>query len=383
MFSLNEACALARETDVAAALAALERYLADASGPERFRKSRNSPDARQEREGYGGLATLGIPAAILPESHGGSGLAAAAVALLGERFGRALAREPFVETMVLPGALALALDHRATAEAMAGGGIHAVAWQESAFERPGRGALAAALQGDGGRFRLAGAKRFVAGARAADVLLVLAQAGGEPVLVRVETATPGIERCDKVLADGTCWSDVRFDCALAADAVLARGPAALAALRRAIDLANLALAGQLYGLQSRILEMTLDYLATRVQFDQPIGSFQALQHRAVDLYTHAQIARYLIGEAVDALAQGADAAALEVYASRAKARAADSGHRIAREGIQMHGGIGFSDEYDLGLYVKRLLVLSAWLGNADWHRRRLAMLMPLDQAGVE
>ena len=102
----------------------------------------------------------------------------------------------------------------------------------------------------------------------------------------------------------------------------------------------------------------------------------------MDLYTHAQIARFLIGEAVDAAVAQAPAHDLEVYASRAKARAADVALRIAKEGIQMHGGIGFSDEYDLGLYVKRILVMSAWLGGADWHRRHLAAIDPLAEGGM-
>lgn len=383
MFSLNAACALAREPDVAAALEALGRYLAGASGAERFRKARNSPDATPDREGYRGLAALGIPSAVVPEAQGGSGMPASAVALLAERFGHALAREPFVENIVLPGALAQALDQPGILDAMAAGRVHAVAWQEAAYDRPGVEAIATALRPDAGSQRLVGRKRFVAGARAGDRLLVLALAEGAPVIVSVDAQAAGIARHDKVLADGTCWSDVTFDVAVAVGDVLATGDSVLPALQRAIALANLALAGQLHGLQSRILEMTLDYLATRVQFDQPIGSFQALQHRAVDLYTHSQITRYLIGEAVDALAQGAGDDALESWASRAKARAADAAQRIAKEGIQMHGGIGFSDEYDLGLYVKRVLVLSAWLGNADWHRRRLVELMPLDAEGAE
>jgi len=382
VFALKDASALAREPDVAAAIDAVDRYLAVASGPGRFRKSRNSGDAEPEREGYRGLADVGLTTALLPEASGGSGFAPGAAALVAERLGRSLAREPFVENIVLPVSLALALRSSAMMETTAKGDVACLAWQEAPFARPYAGAIAASLGREGRYLRLRGGKRFVMGARASTCMYVLATLDGQPAIAMVDSAADGVKRHDKPLADGSCWSDVAFDTLLEEAAVVARGGEVMGALCTALDLANLALAGQLYGLQTRILEMTLEYLGMRVQFDQPIGSFQALQHRAVDLYTHAQITRFLVGEAVDAFTAGATGRALEVYASRAKARSADAGLRIAKEGIQMHGGIGFSDEHDLGLYVKRILVLSAWLGNADWHRRRLAAIEPLAQGGL-
>jgi alkylation response protein AidB-like acyl-CoA dehydrogenase len=217
------------------------------------------------------------------------------------------------------------------------------------------------------------------GARASTRLLVLASIEGEPAILSVPAGKT--TRKDKRLADGSAWADIEFDAMMEPSAVLARGDACLRALTYALDLTNLAIAGVLHGLQSRILAMTLEYLGTREQFGQPLGTFQTLQHRAVDLYNHAQIARFLIGEAVDAVGHDVPAATLAAYASRAKARTADSAARIAKEGIQMHGAIGFSDEYDLGLYVKRVLVLSAWLGGATCHRRRYAALDALDGEG--
>ncbi len=382
MFSLTEASALAREPEVAAALDAVDRYLAGTSGPARFRAARNSPDAVPDREAYAGLAEVGVTSAIVPEEMGGSGLAPGAAALIAERLGRALAREPFIENVVLPVGLGLALSSRSLMDAITKGEILCVAWQEGPFARPGVTPVATRLERDGRGLRLSGRKRFVMGARASSGMLVLAEIEGSHAIASVPPATAGVARQDKSLADGTCWSDIDFDVWLKERDVIARGDEVVPALSSAIDLANIAIAGMLYGLQSRILELTLEYLGTRVQFDQPIGSFQALQHRAVDLYTHAQIARFLIGEAVDSAVRGAPAHVLEAYASRTKARASDSGQRIAKEGIQMHGGIGYSDEYDLGLYVKRILVLSAWLGNADWHRRHLAAIDPLGDGGM-
>ncbi len=382
MFSLTEASALAREPDVAAALDAVDRYLAAASGPARFRATRNIREATPDRDAYAGLAEVGVPSAMVPEDMGGSGLAPGAAALIAERLGRALAREPFIENVVLPVGLGLGLRSHALMDAITKGEILCVAWQEGPFTRPGMSPAATRLERDDGGLRLSGHKRFVMGARASGRMLVLADMGGASAIASVTADTAGVVRQDKSLADGTCWSDIGFDVPLREQDVIARGESVVPALCSAIDLANTAIAGMLYGLQTRILELTLEYLGTRVQFDQPIGSFQALQHRAVDLYTHAQIARFLVGETVDTAAHGVPPRVLEVYASRAKARASDSGLLIAKEGIQMHGGIGFSDEYDLGLYVKRILVLSAWLGNADWHRRHLAAIDPLGEGAI-
>ena len=382
MHSLKEASATAREPDIAATIDAVDRYLLAASGPARFRQARNSADAAVDVAAYGGLAVLGLAQAVVPEAQGGSGLPPGVVALVAERLGHALAREPYAENIVLPVALLMALPAQpsvaALLEASGNGEILCVAWQEGAFDLPSEGSIATTLTCEGAGLRLKGTKRFVMGARASTRLVVLATLEGKPTLVCVPSSKA--QRHDKALADGTCWSELEFDALLADSDILARGPDCLPALTRALDLTNLCIAGLLHGLQSRILELTLEYLNTRVQFDKPLGAFQALQHRAVELYNHAQITRFLLGEAIDATTAEVPAETLAAYASRAKARASDAALRIAKEGIQMHGGIGFSDEYDLGLYVKRILVLSAWLGGAEWHRRRYAAL---ESAGIE
>jgi alkylation response protein AidB-like acyl-CoA dehydrogenase len=120
--------------------------------------------------------------------------------------------------------------------------------------------------------------------------------------------------------------------------------------------------------------MSLDYLRTRVQFGKPIGAFQALQHRAVDLHIHGELASAVLEEALAVLDRGPAAPARAAAASRVKARCAEAATRITREAIQFHGAIGFTDEFDAGLYLKRALVLTAWLGGATWHRRRYARL---------
>lgn len=378
MYSLKEASATAREPDIAATIDAVDRYLLAASGPARFRQARNSADAAVDVAAYGGLAVLGLAQAVVPEAQGGSGLPPGIVALVAERLGHSLAREPYAENVVLPVALLMALGATTRLDTVGRGEILCVAWQEGPFDLPRTESIRTTLVPEGPGLRLKGSKRFVMGARASTSLLVLATLEGKPTLVCVPSSKA--QRHDKALADGTCWSDLEFDTLLADSDIVARGPACLPALTRALDLTNLCIAGMLHGLQSRILELTLEYLNTRVQFDKPLGAFQALQHRAVELYNHAQITRFLLGEAIDATTADVPAETLAAYSSRAKARASDAALRIAKEGIQMHGGIGFSDEYDLGLYVKRILVLSAWLGGTEWHRRRYASL---ESVGIE
>jgi alkylation response protein AidB-like acyl-CoA dehydrogenase len=150
-----------------------------------------------------------------------------------------------------------------------------------------------------------------------------------------------------------------------------------AALDQALDEATVMNAVELLALMSRMRAMTLDYIKTRVQFGKPIGSFQVLQHRAVDMLIQEELAQAVIGEAVAALdAPETTPQQRASIASRAKARAAESLTQISRESIQLHGGIAVTDEYDLSLYVNRALALVPWLGNALAHRRRYVRLNP-------
>ena len=128
------------------------------------------------------------------------------------------------------------------------------------------------------------------------------------------------------------------------------------------------------GVIEATLNMTLEYMRNRVQFGKAIGTFQALQHRAADLYIQQELVRAVLGDAVQTLDSNANVEDCSKIASRCKSRSSEAGLRITREAIQLHGAIGFTDEYDLGLYVKRALVLSAWLGNSTAHRRRFALL---------
>jgi alkylation response protein AidB-like acyl-CoA dehydrogenase len=133
----------------------------------------------------------------------------------------------------------------------------------------------------------------------------------------------------------------------------------------------------------RMLAMTLDYLRTRKQFGRPIGSYQALQHRAVDLFIQQELSSAVLAHALTELDRGIAGTERAQLAARVKARCSEAALTIAREAVQMHGAIGVTDEHDLGLYLQRTLVLSAWLGNAAQQRRRFAALSRRDAAGAK
>ncbi|MFO1266981.1 MAG: acyl-CoA dehydrogenase [Rubrivivax sp.] len=241
---------------------------------------------------------------------------------------------------------------------------------------------------DGVGWRLNGRKRFVAGAAAAGGFVVSARTPQGLGLFWIAADAPGVTLTHEWRADQTPSGVLDFaDVRVPSQHVLAAGENGdLALLARAFDEACVLAAAEMLGVAEAALQMALAYMRTRVQFGRPIGSFQALQHKAADLYVQQELLRAVLQDAVRTLAgsspgTGADAAdaATEarertMTASRCKARASDAGLRITREVIQLHGAIGFTDEYDAGLYLKRALVLSAWLGNAGAHRARFAAL---------
>jgi alkylation response protein AidB-like acyl-CoA dehydrogenase len=191
----------------------------------------------------------------------------------------------------------------------------------------------------------------------------------------VPANTPGVTASLVPLADGISAARVKFDnVTLDAGQCLAQGAAALHAMSRAYDEALVMASVELLALQRAMLTMTLEYLRTRKQFGKPIGSFQSLQHRAVDLHIQQELTASVVNQAIELLDRDTPDAERSAMASRVKARAADAGLLLARESVQLHGAIGFTDEYDLGLYVQRALVLSAWLGNAQTQRRRYAAI---------
>jgi alkylation response protein AidB-like acyl-CoA dehydrogenase len=337
------------------------------------------------------MAALGWTGLCLPEAYGGSGCGLAQAALLLEQCGRALAPEPLVGGALLPAWALLHGDNEALRTrwlpALARGEqTLALAWQEREHDQSLRPAsLRATPRGDG--FVLDGAKRFVAAAEGAGAFVVSALAPQGTVLLLVEAGQPGLTLGTLARVDGGFWGELQFKGVEAGAAQLvADAPRADAVLQRALDLARIAAAAELLGVMGRALDSSVQYIAVREQFGRPVGSFQALQHRAANLLIQVELTRAVVAQsAALADAQGTDAGRLSAAASQAKARASAAALEVTKGCIQLHGGIGYTDECAIGLYLKKAMVGAAWLGTAAWHRRRYNDLAPAggDEAAPE
>lgn len=325
------------------------------------------------------MADQGWLGILLPANFGGAELGCAAMRVVAEELARALLPEPLTACAVLASGVLLYGDNAALRQTLlpklaAGDLMASLACQEAAGGIDIDDVVTTAVR-EGSNVVLNGTKRYVTPAAGVDGYIVSAREDAELALYWVAAASPGIDCSPEPRADGTFSAivrlkNVRIDVANR----IARGPVARDALARALDEAIVIASAELVGVMDRALAITLDYMKTRVQFGKPIGSFQALQHRAVELYIQKELAVGSLDDAVRVLDGGADARTRALAASRAKSRCADAALLITREAIKLHGAIGFADECDIGLYFQRALVLAAWLGNGALHRRRYSAL---------
>ena len=325
------------------------------------------------------MVELGWVGLRAPESCGGMGLGLEeCVALLAET-GRGIGPEPLSAVGVLAMRTLANGAGKHNDDLMAGlvegGRLIAVAWQEAAGALQAGDCETRATPTANG-WRLTGVKDFVHGGSQANGLIVSARAPDGVGLFYVEPGAKGVKLEARFFTDGTTCHRLHLqDVEVATSFCVAPAPAGEAALDAALDETRIAASAEMFGLSVRALDMTLDYLRQRKQFGKAIGSFQALQHRAVDLYVTTQMMRAAIDRAARAF-EGADAREKALIASACKARCSDGALVIAKEAIQMHGAIGYTDEHDIGLFVRRAIKLAAWLGNGAQHRKRYAALSP-------
>ena len=353
-------------------------FLGRADPLKRLRKLRAASPGF-ERDVWREIAEAGWLSILVPEERGGLGLGLREVAAIAEEVGRCLMPEPFVGAGVQSvAALCKApeseLRNTLLEDVASGRVIAGLAWQERLGElEPVQIAANAAARGE--RILIDGKKQFVVPGSGADGWIVYAREAGNPGLFWVPAAQSGIERSEERRIDGTALGTVSFaSVAIPSGNRLASGDAARAVVDYANDAARIAQGAELLGVARRALEITLEYLKTRVQFGKPIGSFQALQHRVVDAAMQAELGAACIADALDALDRGH--LPIGAAASRIKARCADAAVSITRLSIQLHGAIGYTDEHDIGLYFKRALNLASWLGGVAAHRRRFFELQP-------
>lgn len=342
--------------------------------PRRYRELRSLPVPFESRL-WKALAELGWTGLMLPEAYGGSGLGVVESTAVMEELGRFLLPEPLVASAFFAGSLITEGDNeelkkRLLPSLCAGKLIPSVAFQESL---QARGPIGCQAEISGSGATLSGRKRFVRPCSGADGFVVCATTSAGLGLYWVTPDLPGLSISHERSADGGDAGVLALDkVKIEPSSVLTSPRLGQAAFDKAFDYALLAASAELVGLMRGALDMTLAYLRTRVQFGKPIGSFQALQHRAVDLYVQQELSAAAVAEVAaqfDA-EPGMSAVQRAAGASRVKARCSDAALLITREAIQMHGAMGFTDECDIGLYLKRALVLSGWLGNSREHRAR-------------
>jgi alkylation response protein AidB-like acyl-CoA dehydrogenase len=346
-----------------------------------LRKMRDERDATGfSRDLWKGFAEMGFAGLLVPEAFGGSGLGAVEAGIVLEEIGRNLMPSPFLSTAVLA---ASALVRGGNAEQQAaylpkiadGSLIAALAVDEGAKHRPLNIAMQAVRAGNG--FKLNGAKALVVDGHVADLLIVAARSGGnagEPgglTLFLVDPKAKGVSVERTVMVDA--HNAARIDCdnvEVSADAVLGEVDQGGDLLDAVLNIGRGAVASEMVGLSEEVFNRTVTYLKERKQFGKLIGEFQALQHRAATLYIDIEITRAATLKALQTLDQ--DAAKASHAVSVAKARAGTTATRAVQEGVQMHGGMGMTDQFDIGLFMKRARVCQELFGDDNFHAERLA-----------
>jgi alkylation response protein AidB-like acyl-CoA dehydrogenase len=358
-------------------------FMAQSDAIQRLRALRDRDDELgYSPEVWKEMADLGWTAIPFAEEHGGLGLGLAEVVLITEALGRGLAPEPFISAVVLAGGLLAA-----------GSDEQKAAWLEPTIVGDKR--LAAAIQESGSRYALAhvaaraaetsagwtlaGEKTHVIDGHLADGWIVSARTAGEVTdtdgitLFLVPAGRAGVTTERQARIDSRNAAIVRLDGVEVSQAdVIGEVGAGLGLLERAVDRATVALCGEMLGGMGEVFDRTIVYLNEREQFGALIGSFQALQHRAAKMFIERELARSVVMAAARALDEGAPDARVQV--SNAKARCTDAYVLITNEGLQMHGGIGMTDEHDVGLFMKRARVAEMTFGDAAFHRNRFAEL---------
>ena len=359
----------------------VERVVREHGRFEQWRQSTARGEAF-DRTVWQQMAELGWLGLGLPEDQGGFGGNPADVALVMEGFGRGLLRQPYVSSCVLALRL-LSLSTAPAAARLREGLIDgtklatvAVAETQGRFDLGNVQTLATPL---GGAYALSGDKCWVPDAPTADWIIVPARLAGREAdgiaLFLVPADAAGLQRQDFRSPDHQHFSSLRLaQVRLDADALIAAPADGLAALEDAVDHAIVARLAEACGAMDAVSAMTLDYIKTRKQFGTTIGSFQSLQHRMVDMMIACEEARSILGPAVQSL--GGAAAARRRAVSAAKTRVGQCGLFVGHQAVQLHGGIGTSDELAVSHYLKRLLMIDLAFGNSDHHLERFAAAVP-------
>ena len=347
-----------------------------------LRQLRDSRDATGfSRDLWKTFAEMGFAGLLVPEEFGGSGLGCVEAGVVMEEIGRNLTPSPFLSTAVVAAsALSRGGSKAQRGEYLpkiaSGKLIAALALDEGAKHRPLHTAMQAVRAGNG--FRLNGAKALVVDGHVADLLIVAARSAGQAgdrdglTLFLVDPRSKGIAVERTIMVDSHNAARIDFDnVEVTADSVLGDVDGGFALLDGLLDIGRGAVASEMLGLSEEVFGRTVAYLKERKQFGKAIGEFQALQHRAAQLYIDIEITRAAVLKALQAL--DADVAGAASAVAVAKARAGTTATRAVQEGVQMHGGMGMTDQFDIGFFMKRARVCEELFGDTNYHAEQLAM----------
>ena len=358
-------------------------FLAEKASVAHLRALRDSGD----QQGFAGevwaeMAQMGWAGIAIPEAFGGLGYGYTGLGLVLEQAGRNLSASPLQSTVLVAATLVAELGNARQKEALlpaiAGGEcLVSLALQEGLHHAPLD--IASTAVRDGDDYLVSGCKLMVLDASSADQFIVIARSGGSAgqeqglsaLLVDADSAGLSVQRrslVDSRNAGALSLENVRVP---AANLLGAEG-GAWAGLARTLDIANIGLAAELLGLSTEAFERTVAYLKERKQFGRVIGSFQGLQHRAAELFAELELARSIVLQALQAIDAGEESLAL--LASAAKAKLCEVAQRATNEAIQMHGGIGMTDEHEIGFFIKRARVAQHTFGDYNYHLDRFARL---------
>ncbi len=351
----------------------VRRFLADRVPLPRVRELMESDDGTDEKVWSYAGSQLGLQGIAIPEQYGGAGFTFIEQAIVLEEMGAALYPGPYLASAVLAATALLASSDDAAKQDLlpdiaSGETVATLAFTEDngAWEPDAIGL--AASERDGG-WVLDGHKSFVLDGHTASLILVVARASDGLSLFAVQAGADGLTSKELATLDQTRrLARLEFS-AVQARPVGAPGEAE-AILNRTLDVAAIAQAAEQLGGAQRALDMAVGYAKIRHQFGRPIGSFQAIKHRCADLLLEVESLRSAVGYAAAAVAE--DSAEVPVVAALVKALASDTYFHVAAENIQIHGGIGFTWEHDAHLYFKRAKACELFLGDASYHRERLA-----------
>ena len=341
----------------------------------------NDPDGF-DRGLWKEMAEMGWAGILIDEEHGGADFGFVGAGVLAEEMGRTLTASPFLSTSILAATALKKLgsdpQKQATLPKIAAGeALYALAVDETRKHGPAKTAMKAEKHGNG--FKLSGDKTFVADGHVADKIIVAARSAGAPgeqdglTLFLIDAKSKGIEIERTQMVDSRNAARIKFDGVEATgDDVLGEVDGGYMALEGVLNAGRAGLAAEMSGSAQQAFGMTVNYLKERTQFGTEIGSFQALQHRAAHLYSEIELAKSAVLKALQDL--DAHYGMAGPICSLAKAKAGEVAKLASQEAVQMHGGIGMTDEYDIGFYMKRIRVAQEMFGDAAFHADRLAQM---------